>query len=230
MKNLKFLLSVIMLIILASFINANTELPFVPVAFTILLLGILMPKTRGLAFMAIYYDDTCEEEEVGHTSSDCEDVENARIRGVAFIRKGYTIANPALAADWITGITSGDIIIIPNTHGLMTPTPKEGPGFGDAPSRYIGTEYMVKFFDPAYAANRNFYNKMKKQQTKWVMAYKTETLVHIADKACMILPGSPIVDDVTGEVVWEVDVKWTSQDEPAMYTCPDGVFITFAIS
>lgn len=228
MKPLKFIFAVFMVALFSAFISESTGLAFVPVAFAFIVMGSIMDNQLKSHAMSIFYDDSCEDDIGPHTSSDCEDVENARIRGVAFVRDGYTIANPLLAADWITGIESGDIVIIPNTHGAMTLSHKEGQGFGDQPTRYIGTDYTVKFFDPAYAANTTFYNKLKKQQNRKI-AYKTETLVHLTDKVCQVLPGAPVTDDDTGEVVWEVDAKFSSQNEPVPYLCPSGIFITFEV-
>lgn len=213
--------------VFAFFVNALTGIPIVGIAGAIFALSFI-PMPSGLAFMAITYPTDCDDADPVHSCSDCEDVELGRVRGIALIKVGYTIANPLLAADWITGINSGDIIIIPMTRGTFTPTPKTGPGYGDQATKYIGTDYEVKFVDPSYNSNRNFYNTIKRYQN-YRLAYKTETLVHIADKACQLLPGAPVQDDINSEIAWEVTANWTSQNEPTAYLCPSGVFVCFDV-
>lgn len=211
----------------ALFIDSVTLLPWYAVG-ALILAASFVKLPKGVAMMAISYPTDCDEADPVHECSDCEDVEGARIRGVALIKKGVTFDYTSAAA-WILKIESGDVIIIPMTRGTFDGgAPKEGPGYGDQATRYTGTDYSATYFDPGYRSNRNFYNTIKKYQN-YTFAYKTETLVHITDKPCQILPKAPVADDPSAEVVWEVNAKWSSQNEPTPYTCPDGVFVCFDV-
>lgn len=212
---------------IGAILASATGLPWVAISAILFLLSYI-PMPAGAAMMAITYPTDCDEADPVHDCSDCEDVEGARIRGVALIKKGTTFDYTSAAA-WIAAIDAGTVIIIPLTRGTFDGgAPKEGPGYGDQATRYTGTDYSATYFDPGYRSNRNFYNTIKKYQN-YTFAYKTETLVHITDKPCQILPKAPVADDPSAEVVWEVNAKWSSQNEPTPYTCPDGVFVCFDV-
>lgn len=227
-KILKITTALFLAIAMACFFSAMTGLP-APAIAAVLLLVAFIPMPRGLALMAITYPTDCDYDVPAHECSDCEEVEGAGVRGIAFIRDGYTIANPLLAADWITGIESGDIIIIPKTRGSFDGgTPVTKPGFGNQKTRYVTTDYSLTFFDPVYKTNRNFYNAIKRQQN-YKVAYLTETLIHLTDKVCLVLPKGPVNEDISEEVVWEVQVMWTSKNEPRQYIAPSGIFVCFDV-
>lgn len=227
-KTLKITSALIFAIAMALFLSAS-GLPAIWI-FAVLILLSFVPMPKGLAFMAISYPTDCDDDVPAHECSDCEDVEGAGIRGIAFIKEDYTIANPLLAADWVTGIESGDIIIIPKTRGSFDGgAPQTGPGFGNQKVRYKTTDYSLTYFDPGYTGNRAFYNAIKRQQN-YKVAYLTETIVHLTDKVCQVLPKAPVVDDISGEVVWEVMVQWTSKNEPTHYVVPAGVFVCFEVT
>lgn len=216
------------IVIMAAFITGGTGLPFAGVLMGLALLTQL-PLPKGVAFMAITYPEDCEEE-LTHTCDECEDPELARLRGVAFLDKDFAFSNPSSYTEWFNGIASGDIIIIPFTRGSFDGgTPKEIQGYGDQASKLIGYDYSATYFDPNYAVNRDFYNAIKRNRNK-KFAFKTETLVHVTEVPCQVIPKAPVVDDITGEVVWEVMVKWSDDELPDPYTAPDGIFTCFAVS
>lgn len=180
--------------------------------------------------MAITYPAGCDEEELVHFCDECEDPELARVRAIAFIKQSYVFTNPALASEWITGIESGDIIIIPATRGSFDGgTPKLVTGYGDVAEKYASSDYSLTYFDPNYKTNRDFYNALKRS-VNYKVAYKTETLVHMTDKVASIAPKAPVVDDVTGYVEWEVNVKWSSKNEPTAHIAPVGIFSCFEVT
>lgn len=229
-KILKIFTALFFAIVLAFVLSAKTGLPALGIFLALAALSLFVPMPKGVAFMAISYPTDCDDDIPEHACSDCEEVEGAGIRGVAFIKDGYTIANPLTAADWITGIESGDIIIIPKTRGSFDGgTPKTGPGYGNQKVRYQSTDYSLTYFDPGYKSNRGFYNAIKRSQ-KYKIAYLTETLVHLTDKVCQVLPKGPVGEDLGGEVVWEVNVQWNSKNEPTSYVAPAGIFVCFEVS
>lgn len=199
--------------------------------FALLFVGSLFVRLpQGSMAMAITYPTACDDLELTHTCDECDDPELGRIRGIAFVKDDFAFSNASSYTEWFNGIGSGDIIIIPFTRGSFDGgTPKEGPGYGDQATKYIGSDYSLTYFDPNYESNRDFYNNIKRFQN-YRIAYKTETLVHITDKVCQVMPKAPVADDITSEVVWEVNVKWSSNNEPDPAVAPDGIFICFAVS
>ncbi len=230
MKNLNRLTALLFVAIIAAFADPTGGILFWAVFSILGAVSLFVPMPKGVAFMAIVYPSNCDEVDLAHQCDDCEDPELGRIRGIAFIKDDFAFSNAASYTEWFNGIASGDIIIVPFTRGSFDGgTPKEGTGYGDQATKYIGSDYSLTYFDPNYAINRDFYNNIKRFQN-YKVAYKTETLVHITDKVCQVLPKAPVQDDITSEVVWEIMVKWSSQNEPTPYTAPDAIFICFEVS
>lgn len=177
-----------------------------------------------MATFAIYYPTGCEVEEVAHQCDECADVENGRIRSVAFIASDFEFTNPSNAQEWIDGMEAGDIIVIPATNGVFDGgVPNMGQGYGDQEEKYLNSTFTLTYKDPNYKLNCDFY-EAKKRSSRWKIAYRTSTLVHISDATASFSPKAPVADDMKSEVVWEVESKWTSSNFPCPYDTPDGVF------
>ena len=177
--------------------------------------------------MSVYYPSGCGEETPNHYCDPCATDEHGRVRSVAFIKKDFEFIDPSNEQEWIDGINSGNIIIIAETNGSFDGgTPKEGPGYGDTTSTYLGSDFVLKYKDPNYKQNCHFYNTINKSRN-YKVAYRTETLVHISDKTAYINAKPAVQDDLTSTVVWDVDVKWSSSNIPCPYEMPDGVFTCF---
>lgn len=227
-KLLIILLSFSIAMVMGGFISLELTLNPLMVGGALFLLGFALKAQKNMAMMAIVYPTDCDEELV-HSCDECDDPELARVRGVALIKNSYTFSDPTSYSEWLAAITSGDVVIIPMTRGTFDGgTVKEGTGYGDQATKYMSTDYSLTYFDPNYKANRDFYNSLKRFQN-YRIAYKTETLVHLTDKPAQFLPKAPVADDITQEVVWEVNAKWSSQNEPTPYLCPDGIFVCFEI-
>ncbi len=172
----------------------------------------------------IYYPAGCAEELNPHNCDPCEDQEHGRLRGVAFVHKTYTFVDPTDPTEWQTAIAAGHIIIIPKTNGSYDGgTPKEGPGYGDAVSTYLGSDFSAKYKDPNYTSNCAFYNGLKRSRN-WKFAYLTETKVHITSTACVVLPKNPVADDLNSIVEWDIEVKWSHKDFACPFDIPEGIF------
>ncbi len=171
----------------------------------------------------IYYPAGCSDS-LAHNCDPCELDEHGRVRGVAYIKKGYVFADPTDPTEWTSAITAGIVIIIPKTNGSYDGgTPKEGPGYGDSPSTYLGSTFVLKYKDPNYKSNCAFYNGLKRSRN-YKVAYLTETQIHITNKACVVLPKNPVVDDLTAKVEWDVEVKWDDNTFACPYNIPVGIF------
>jgi len=52
-------------------------------------------------------------------------------------------------------------------------------------------------------------------------AFASETILRISDEPVTIIPTNPIANDLKQEVVWDVQVKWTSDNFADEYDTPD---------
>jgi hypothetical protein len=177
------------------------------------------------SYGTIYGDDCLE---LGTPACEpCATKEKGRIRGVAFLKEGVEFTDPTDDAEWDTKITAGDVKLIPKTSGQFDGgTEKYSEGFGDDEKEYETSEFKGKFRDPNYAANASFYNQLRKVGHKsWKICYISENLLHISTSNVTCQPKSPIKDDKTTNVVWEVDFSFTQEDHPVPVQKPEGVFI-----
>jgi hypothetical protein len=174
---------------------------------------------------AIYYPGGCVEGDVpDHICSDCGDIEHGRVRSVAFIKKSFVFADPSSPAEWLTGIASKDIIIIPNVRGAFNGgDPQSAPGYGDQSERNTGYNMELTFQDPDYGVNGDFYNALKNSKN-YRVGWRTETQTHISDKVAAVFPNNPQTDDLNSEVTWNVAVRWSQSDLAIPMETPAGVF------
>jgi hypothetical protein len=167
-----------------------------------------------------YYPTTCDDVVPAHNCDPCLPKEFGRIRAVAFIKDSFNFTNPEDSSEWQAGISSGDIVLIPQVHGsLADPTEKEGVGYGDTVSTVLGFDFAVTFFDPNYAENCDYYNALKKTQN-WKFMYKTSTKGHLTNVTVTVIPKAPIADELTSEVVWVVMVKWADENHACPFDFP----------
>lgn len=172
----------------------------------------------------LYYPTPCADDTLNHNCDPCEEDEHGRVRSVFFIHKSFTFVDATNPTEWTDGINAGLIIVIPKTNGSFDGgTPKEGPGYGDAVSAYIGSDFSLKFNDPNYVSNCTFYNRLK-QSRNWKPGYCTENFAHISNKPGVVLPKNPVQDDLTSKVVWDVEVKWFDKDIACPTAIPEGIF------
>jgi len=177
----------------------------------------------------IFYPAGCDEDLLAHICDPCPDVEGGRIRGIAFVHKTFAFSNPSTAAEWEQGVVDGKIIVIPETHGTFDGgTAQFGPGFGDVPESYLGSEFTLNYFDPNYIGNCDFYNTIRKSRS-WKVAYVTETQVHVSSVASTVYGKAPVADDLNSQVVWEVQVKFSQENSPCNYDKPEGIFRCFEV-
>ena len=88
----------------------------------------------------------------------CGDIELGRIRSAGFIRSDVTIADPTDPTDWSGPIAAGTVLVIPNTQGEFDGgTAKIVPGYGQVHERRISSLFKLKFIDPNYIGNAQFY-------------------------------------------------------------------------
>lgn len=166
----------------------------------------------------------CNESNAAHTCHSCPDGrvrEFARTRSGGWVTTTYLptlmagINNPAV---WEAGITSGDIIMLPETSGSYDPgEPKELKGYGDRKFTYGPREMKVMINDPDYADNYAFYNEII-SRTDLVPFFRTSNLVHIFDVAASVKAKDPVADDLEEEVSWQVESTVTSINLPSKHS------------
>ena len=170
-----------------------------------------------------YYPTSCDNL-IPHSCDPCETREFGRVRSAGFIQKDYILADPTNAADWLTGIDMGAIILIPETNGAVAAgAAKLGPGYGETFETLLGYDFSAKIHDPNYVSNAAFYNQIIGNRD-FKFFYRTSNHVHITGVPVTIIPNTEIKDDLNGEVVWMIDVKWIDQKFAEPILTPDGVF------
>lgn len=176
-----------------------------------------------------YYPSGCDAELSDHICGTCS-TELARIRRAAFINSSYyatLLADPTDATLWTAGIATGEIIVLPEVQGEYDGGAAQmGQGYGDVEERVNSYLFTAEIMDPTYYGNRAFYNSLKNTRN-FYFAFGSETVLHISDEPCTIIPTNPIANDLKTEVVWKAQVKWTSDNFPTESTTPDGVFVCY---
>lgn len=176
---------------------------------------------------SVYYPSGCDTQVPDHFCSNCGRKEGARIRSAAYIAKDFEFTDPSNPVEWRQGIAAKKIIIIPLTNGTFDGGSEvEQPGYGDQATELSGYNFVAQYNDPDYALNADFYNAIKRSKN-YKFAYRTETQGHITGVAVQAIPKNPVVDDVTGSVVWAVTVKWADEDLPVPFDIPPGIFDCF---
>ena len=181
--------------------------------------------------MPVYYPGTsCEEDVPEHVCNPCSEFEKGRVRSAAFIHKDYKniiLASPNDTAVWVAGIEDGLIKIIPEVSGTSNGGEKvTSAGYGDQKEQVTGRNYVVAFKDPNYDGNCEFYNQIELSRA-WHFAYKTETLIHISDKAVSTFTNNPVSENLEDDVVWNAEITWFQKRLVCPMPSPDGVFVCF---
>jgi len=152
--------------------------------------------------------------------------ELGRVRGVALFDASFDIA--ALKALLISGqtaditaaqtafengVAAGKIHLISETTGTFDGgAAQTGDGYGDEETRLLGYLYTLNFKDPSYSGNKEFWEKAENEH--WIVCWRTETLLHLADKPAGIQAIAPVEQDLTSAVAWNVTATWKSKAKP----------------
>jgi len=156
----------------------------------------------------IVYKDCADVQIPPHICDDCEDKEKGGIRSISLIKNGKEPLDPTDSAEWIDGIESGDIIVVPATRGNYDGgSPVTGPGYGDALETIIGYTHTLLAHDPAYAQNGEFWKTIRKARN-FKVAWRTQTQVHISEAVVSIAPINAVEEDLTSVVDWQVTFTW----------------------
>lgn len=181
--------------------------------------------------MSVYYPSDCDSGTIpAYSCNPCPSYEYGRVRSIAFIKNSFAFTDPTATAQWVTGINSGDIIIIWKTSGSYDGgTTTELPGFGDQATINGNTTHVLTFKDPNYKENCDFYNAIK-GSSQYSVAFRTSSSIHLSGAPVTVTPKNPIQDDDKSLVTWEGTVKWTNPDLPCPYNTPANIFDVCYIS
>lgn len=174
--------------------------------------------------MSIYYPSGCDDLLPEHVCDPCEGIEQGRIRSIAFIKKTFEFTDPSSPTEWQAGFDSGNILLIPATRGTYDGGAEVlSPGYGDQVERLTGYNHTLQYFDPNYKTNCSFYNTLKTSR-QWKAAYRTSSQIHLIESTVQVIPKAPVQDDPNTDVVWDIQLKWSSADIPCPYDVPVGIF------
>ncbi len=148
--------------------------------------------------------------------------ELGRIRGVALVDGSVDLTSliDALKGETENAISifeglieSGQLHLVSESTGTFDGgAAQTGDGYGDEETRLLGYLYTLQFKDPSYSGNKDFYERAENDH--WKMIWRTETLLHFADKPATIQAIAPVEEDITSAVVWNVTATWKSKDKP----------------
>lgn len=169
---------------------------------------------------------TCDRDQMlAHTNDPCSR-ETGRVRGVILFDGSFDIqtiisllqsGTAADAANVVhrisAGIDAGKVHIINQTTGTYNGgEPHTADGFLGDETRLLWYNHQVKFEDPTYDGNRDFWQKAQRDMR--YVAWRTETMLHFSDKPANIVVTAPVDSAVTSAVTWHVDLTWKSKNLP----------------
>lgn len=162
--------------------------------------------------------------ELVHVNEPCSR-ELGRVRGVilfdetfamasliAYLQSGTTSDAREVVSMIDAGITAGKVHIINQTKGSYSPEPHTADGYNEGEKRLLWYNNNLQFDDPTYEENRDFWSHAQKDQR--YVAWRTENLLHFADKPANIVITDPISDDVNSAVTWHAELTWKSKELP----------------
>jgi len=154
---------------------------------------------------------------------ECPTREGGRVRGIAYVKDDYTFVDITDPAEWNTAILAGNIFIVPETRGSVAVSPVETEGFGDTKNSVTAYDYEIAGVDPAYTLNCSFWNSIKKANN-FKIIWKTETRIHFSDATVSTAATNPVEDDVSSNVLWAFNIKFSQEDAVCPVVGPAGIF------
>ncbi|MBR3647128.1 MAG: hypothetical protein IKN59_01895 [Paludibacteraceae bacterium] len=132
---------------------------------------------------------------------------------IAKLKLGTAEGNQQAVALFEAAIADGKAHLISETTGTYDGgAPQTGDGYGDEETRLLGYLYTLNFKDPSYKDNKDFWEKAENEH--WIVAWRTETLLHFADKPAGIQAIAPVEQDLTSAVAWNITATWKSKAKP----------------
>lgn len=179
--------------------------------------------------MAIVYKKCVEDGAIPEYLCDpCMVTEKGRVRGAAYIHKSLKnvleeesgtagVKNVESKTWWETQILAGLIKIVPKSRGTYDGgTSTKVTGFGDITEIKSNKTHSLVFSDPNHKGNDDFWQGMENIATDYLMAWRTETELRVANAPLDDIEAKDAVEeDDTSVVVWQVTNTW-KQNKPKM--------------
>lgn len=179
--------------------------------------------------MAIVYKKCVEDDNVPEYICDpCLTTEKGRVRGAAYIHKSLASVLEAESGTpgtknvetktwWETQILAGLIKTIPKVRGTYDGgTSNMVTGYGDITEVKANKTHVVVINDPNHKGNDDFWQGMENVASDYLMAWRTETELRVANMPLDSIEAKDAVDEDTNSVVnWQVTNTW-KQGSPKM--------------
>lgn len=172
----------------------------------------------------------CTATIVGRECNDCVTPESGRIRGVALVRVGWQFYNPTDPLEWLHGIATDQIIIIPMVTGDYNGGEvTTGDGFGAQVTRKTGRTHSGTFTEPYDPRNVAFWNSVSNGNNIWRIFLVTELYVMDSVVPATMLATDPVAVELTSSNVFSIAYSFSYSDMLTPHDKPAGIFDGCAI-
>lgn len=155
----------------------------------------------------------------------CDNPENGRVSAVAYVQKGAPMPNPSSAQDWVNLICNNLAIVIPSVRGTYDGgSPIDQNGYGRIPTSRVGANHEVQYMHLWQCENIAFYNSLMRLAGDFEFWFATGSKLHRGGKGLYISVQTPITEDVSSAMEFQVTVRWASYDLPLCYNLPPYIF------
>lgn len=162
------------------------------------------------------------------TENNCSvcDVELGRVRKLALVQSSFfqqlidDITNVSL---WDLGRTLGKIFVYPEVQGEFDGgNPVTVRGFASNEDIEVAKQYTIELREPNYIGNREHFNDINGSRQFYAI-WATETLMYASTRPIYLSVKAPVSNDLKNEIVWQMTLKWTSQELPLVFDRDDNV-------
>lgn len=171
---------------------------------------------------AVYYPG-CDIIIPNPVCSDCPEKELGRVRSLWLQKASYTFADITDTHEWELAIQNNNVYVFPFTQGTFAMNEVLTQGFGNVDEDLDSYECVLACMEPNFAANRDFWNAMKKSH-EYKIGWRTQTKIYYSDVAATIIPKFKIDNDLKSKVVWDLGFKFVQESIPQIIDMPMSVF------
>ena len=147
---------------------------------------------------------------------------------IGILESDHTITNFSLASQYTTNINTGNFVLIEPIVGEMpAPSPVEGTNPSGCGSATILDTFdrTISFKDYNVTGNQDFYNALNRKTTGAIVYECANEKVTVIDSDITWTAFRIIPPNEREKQYYQVVGKWTSLDEPPIYTAPAGIFM-----
>lgn len=167
----------------------------------------------------------CDVTIPSYQQKDCG-IDFAGIVGVGLIDEDYTFTDIELPAEWAAAIGASppDAYVLKKTRGEYSGGQEvEEEGFGLSSVRVTGADHELTFEVEGIKENVGFWNGVNRKDWKIAFVDAGGQLTYISVPVSVYAKITQPRDIKTAKF-WMVTVKWSSYDNPEVFTAPVGIF------